>query len=58
MSNAAQDASGSSRRTSALADDLTAEQLASAPTLSSLDSLVIDDLTDEEYDAFLAALEA
>lgn len=42
--------------TSALPPDLTPEQLAAAPVLASLDDLVIDDLTDDEYEAFLAAL--
>lgn len=37
--------------------DLTAEQLAAAPVLESVDDLIIDELTDEEYDAFVAALE-
>jgi hypothetical protein len=44
------------RGTSLLARDLTPAQLQAAPVLASVDSLVIDELTDEEYDAFLAAL--
>jgi hypothetical protein len=36
--------------------DLTPEQLAGAPVLGSVDALVIDGLTDDEYDAFIAAL--
>ena len=44
------------RGTSLLPRDLTPAQLKSAPVLASVDSLVIDELTDEEYDAFLAAL--
>ena len=44
------------RGTSLLPRDLTPAQLKSAPVLASVDSLVIDDLTDEEHEAFLAAL--
>lgn len=44
------------RGTSLLPRDLTPAQLKSAPVLASVDSLVIDELTDEEYDAFLAAV--
>ena len=44
------------RGTSLLPRDLTPAQLKSAPMLASVDSLVIDELTDEEHDAFLAAL--
>jgi hypothetical protein len=36
--------------------DLTPAQLESAPLLASADSLVIDELTDREYEDFLAAL--
>ena len=35
---------------------LTAAQLKAAHVLGSVDSLIIDELTDEEYDDFLAAL--
>jgi len=44
------------RGTSCLPPDLTPAQLESAPVLSSVDSLVIHELTDREYDAFLAAV--
>jgi hypothetical protein len=44
------------RGTSLLPRDLTPAQLTAAPVLASADSLNIDELTDEEYDAFLAAL--
>lgn len=37
--------------------DLTEEELEAAPVLESADDLIIEDLTDEEYDAFIAALE-
>ncbi len=41
-----------------LPDDLTQDQLASARALESLDALLVDDLTDDEDDAFAAALDA
>lgn len=44
------------RGTGLLPADLTPDQLASAPTMSSVDVLLIDDLTDDEDDAFAAAL--
>lgn len=44
------------RGTFCLPRDLTPAQLESAPVLSSVDSLVIHELIDEEYDAFLAAV--
>ncbi len=36
--------------------DLTEEQLAAAPALTLVDALLIDGLTDDEDDAFAAAL--
>jgi len=45
-----------SRGTSCLPRDITPAQLESAPALSSVDSLVIQELIDGEYDAFLAAV--
>lgn len=36
--------------------DLTPDQLSSAPTMASVDVLLIDDLTDDEDDAFAAAV--
>ena len=36
--------------------DLTDEELTAAPVLVSLDALLIDELTDDEDDAFAAAL--
>ena len=39
-----------------LPPDLTAEQLASAPILLSLDALRIEGLTADEFEAFSAAL--
>ncbi|MGY6501278.1 MAG: hypothetical protein ACXIVQ_10365 [Acidimicrobiales bacterium] len=44
------------RGTELLPVDLTPDQLASAPTMASVDVLLIDDLTDDEDDAFAAAL--
>lgn len=44
------------RGTSLLSHDLTSAQLTAAPVLASADSLIIDELTDEEYEAFLEAL--
>jgi hypothetical protein len=40
-----------------LARDLTDAQLAAAPVLVSVDSLLIEDLSDDEDDAFAAALD-
>jgi len=42
---------------SLLPRDLTPEELDAAPVLESVDDLIIEDLADEEYDAFIAALE-
>lgn len=41
---------------SLLPRDLTADELSAAPVLTSLDALLIDDLSDEEDDAFAAAV--
>ena len=38
--------------------DLTPDEIANAPVLGSLDDLLIDDLTAEEYQAYLDALDA
>jgi len=40
-----------------LARDLTDAQLAAAPVLVSVDGLLIEDLSDDEDDAFAAALD-
>lgn len=42
--------------TALLAGDLTEQQFASAPSMTSVDVLLIDDLTDDEEDALAAAL--
>ena len=41
-----------------LARDLTEDELAAAPVLVSAGDVAIEDLSDEEYDAFVAALSA
>jgi hypothetical protein len=42
--------------TARLPRDLTAAELAALPVLESLDDLVIEDLTEDEYEKFIAAL--
>ena len=44
--------------TSLLPSDLTDGQLAAVPVLDSVDSLLIEDLSEDEDDAFAAALES
>jgi hypothetical protein len=46
------------RGVSSLPRDLTDEELDSAPLLLSLDTLLIEDLSDKEADAFAAVFEA
>jgi hypothetical protein len=58
MSDGARHHDGTASGTSLLPADLTQDQLASAPVMASLDTLLIDDLTDDEDDAFAAALDA
>lgn len=41
-----------------LPPDLTDEQLAAAPVLTSIDSLLMEDLFEDEDDAFAAALDS
>ncbi len=43
--------------TSLLPFDLTEDQLAAAPVLASIDTLVIEELSEDEDDAFAAALD-
>ena len=57
MTDAARHSHGNAHGTALLPADLTPDQLASAPVLASLDTLLIDDLTDDEDDAFAAALD-
>jgi hypothetical protein len=44
------------RRTSCCPSDLTDDQLAAAPVLTSIDMLLIEELSQDEDDAFAAAL--
>lgn len=43
--------------TALLPRDLTEEQLAAVPVLGSIDTLLIEELSDDEDDAFAAALD-
>lgn len=56
MSNAVGDAREVPHGTSLLPNDLTTEQQAAAPTLVSVDALLIEELTDTEDEAFASAM--
>lgn len=56
VSDAAHDRVETPNGMTKFARDLSAEQLAAAPSLASIDALVIEDLSDDEDDAFSAAL--
>ena len=56
MSEAASHDLNTPHGVSLLPRDLTADELSAAPVLTSLDALLIDDLSDEEDDAFAAAV--
>lgn len=56
VSNAATHGHDAPHGTSLLPSDLTKADFAAAPILTSLDALLIEDLTDDEYDSFIAAL--
>jgi hypothetical protein len=56
MSNAAPDPHDVPHGSTLLPRDLTADELAGAPVLPSADVLVIEDLTDDEDEAFASAL--
>lgn len=58
MGDAARQSGGTAQGASLPTPDLTPIQLASAPVLTSLDALLIEGLTDDEDDAFAAALDA
>jgi hypothetical protein len=58
VSDAVQHSGEAPHGTSLLPRDLTENQLASAPVLVSIDALLIEDLSDDEDDAFAAALES
>ena len=57
MSNAAHRDHEGPQGLNLLPRDLTPEELDAAPVLESVDDLIIEELTDQEYDAFIAALE-
>lgn len=56
MSNAAPDQGDAPHGTALLPGDLTADELAAAPVLPLADVLVIEDLTNDEDEAFAFAL--
>jgi hypothetical protein len=56
MSDAARQDDQMPHGTSLLARDLTTDELSDAPVLESLDALLIEGLTDDEDDAFAAAI--
>ena len=56
MSNAAADQRDVPHGSALLPRDLTADELAGAPVLPSADVLVIEDLTNDEDEAFASAL--
>ena len=58
MTDAARHNHGTAQGAALLPADLTADELASAPVLASIDALLIEDLTEDEDDAFAAALDA
>lgn len=48
----------SAHGTALLPSDLTDEQLAAAPVLASIDALLIEELSEDEDEAFAAALDS
>ena len=56
MSDAADDRGERPHAAALLPRDLTAEQLQAAPVLASADSLLIDELSEDEDNAFAAAI--
>jgi hypothetical protein len=58
VSDAAHRQEDSAHGTALLSRDLTDEQLAKAPVLVSVDTLLIEELSEAEDDAFSAALSA
>jgi len=56
VSDAAIHGQGGPHGTDLLPRDLTDEDFAAAPVLTSLYDLLIEDLTDDEYDSFIDAL--
>ncbi|MGH9223956.1 MAG: hypothetical protein ACRD2W_09290 [Acidimicrobiales bacterium] len=58
MSDAADPQHEAPHGTSLLSRDLTEDQLAGAPVLPSVDTLLLDELSEDEDDAFAAALDS
>ena len=58
MSNAASHDQPAPHGTTLLAHDLTPAELRSAPSLATVDTLVIEELSTDEDDAFAAALDS
>ena len=58
MSDAVRPSGEAPHRTALLPFDLTDDQLDTAPVLDSIDSLLIEELSEDEDDAFAAALES
>lgn len=58
VSDAVRPSGEAPQETSLLPADLTDDQLDAGPVLDSIDALLIDDLSDDEDDAFAAALES
>ena len=58
VSDAVRPSSDAPYGTSLLPADLTDDQLDAAPVLDSIDSLLIEELSEDEDDAFAAALES
>ncbi len=56
VSDAAHPTDEAPHGTALLPSDLTEDQLAKAPALASVDTLLIEDLSEKEDDAFAAAL--
>jgi hypothetical protein len=56
MSTTAPDHGDAPHGATQLPRDLTAEQLVAAPVLPSADALLVDELSDDEDDAFAAAI--
>lgn len=58
MSDAVRPSGEAPHGTSLLPADLTDDQLVAAPVLDSIDSLLIDELSEDEDEAFSTALES
>mgnify|MGYP001428757193 CR=1 FL=1 len=58
MSDAARNRGETPRGLTLLPRAMTSDELDNAPVLESVDALLIDDLSDDEDDAFAAALES